>query len=214
MKRSTRWFLHIHNEQMLAAKVGFGPSDPYEAGDPLLREVVVLSTTKHLDDGRLVLPSSYAPHMKHQYYTVVSDSSSKAYALDSEWQLWFFGPNGVEMRRDKGDVAIPYHALNWYTPLLGDFTGMHAEGPSTGEGSTRIVWQHEDGYYMVLKVFDDHWSKTPKGPATLKFWRTDDIQKAFDSWTSSAVEFDPNDAEMDKYMEILDNMLDGIPLCR
>jgi hypothetical protein len=80
------------------------------------------------------------------------------------------------------------------------------------EGSTRIVWKHDNGFHMVLKVFDDHWSKSPKGPATLKFWRVTDIQKAFDSWTSSAVEFDPTDREMDKYMEILDTMLDGIPI--
>lgn len=87
--------------------------------------------------------------------------------------------------------------------------GYKEDDPSDG-GSTRIVWWHPSGWYLVMKLFDDE-GEFPLFPRTLKFWRTPDFEKDRMEWASSANSFEPSEEEMRSYLEILEELWRYIP---
>jgi len=87
--------------------------------------------------------------------------------------------------------------------------GYKEDDPPDG-GSTRIVWKHPSGWYLVMKLFDDK-GEFPKFPRTLKFWRTPDFKRDRMKWASAANEFTPSEEEMLKYHEILEELWRYIP---
>jgi hypothetical protein len=89
-----------------------------------------------------------------------------------------------------------------------------ARGYKPGEpddgGSTRIVWKHPSGWYLVMKLFDDN-GNFPTYPRTLKFWKTPDFAKDRMEWASAANEFVPNEEEMASYHKLLEELWRYVP---
>jgi hypothetical protein len=92
----------------------------------------------------------------------------------------------------------------------------YKEGETPKEaGSTRVVWKHPTGFYVVMKLFseleEDDSITILDEPRTLKFWKTSDFKKDRMKWASSKFEFKPTDEEMDMYVDAMRQLWNEIP---
>jgi len=92
----------------------------------------------------------------------------------------------------------------------------YKEGETPKEpGSTRIVWKHPTGFYVVMKLFselaEDNSIVFLDEPRTLKFWRTQDFARDRMKWASSKFQFNPTDEEMEMYVDAVRQLWDELP---
>lgn len=89
--------------------------------------------------------------------------------------------------------------------------GYKDTDPPNG-GSTRIVWKHPSGCYLVMKLFDDGGPPYPEEPRTIKFWKTSDFKSDYMKWASAQHQFVPDEEQMNSFVELLKEIVTATPL--